>query len=83
MAQQLAASQQQKPQQVTGQQPTSQQGKKGRLKKDLGKLIDKYEKRQSQWGSPRKAASMDHLLPLDCRYCSNMPLCTSIRMIAM
>ena len=41
------------------------------MKRDLGKLIQKYEKRPYRWGSPRKAASMDHLLPLDCRYYSS------------
>ena len=65
MAQQLAASQ--KP---VSELPARQRAdsKKDKLKKDLGKLIHKYEKRQYRWGSPRKAASMDHLLPLPSRY---------------
>lgn len=38
---------------------------KHQLKRDLSKLIHKYEKQQSRWGSPRRAASIQHLLPLD------------------
>lgn len=64
VAQQLAASQKA----VTDQPARQQAGsKKDKLKKDLGRLIHKYEKRQYRWGSPRKAASMDHLLPLPSR----------------
>jgi len=61
VAQQLSGSEQ-------SQQPSaSDQSDPGkhRLKRDLSKLIHKYEKRQSRWGSPRRAASIQHLLPLD------------------
>jgi hypothetical protein len=47
------------------QQPSALDSRKHRLKRDLSKLIHKYEKRQSRWGSPRRAASIQHLLPLD------------------
>ena len=55
-------------------QPTTDQApkearRKDRLKRDLSRLIDKYEKRQYRWGSPRKAASIEHLLPPDSRCC--------------
>lgn len=40
------------------------QPKSRRMKKDLGKLIDKYEKKQSRWGSPTRAAYLAHLTPL-------------------
>ena len=66
VAQQLAGSQQ--TQQAATSAPTSAP-RRDRLKRDLSRLIDKYEKQQTRWGSPRRAASMQHLLPLDHRYC--------------
>ncbi|KAL0038714.1 hypothetical protein WJX79_004605 [Trebouxia sp. C0005] len=62
VAQQLSGSEQ-------SQQPSASDQsdpRKHRLKRDLSKLIHKYEKRQSRWGSPTRAASIQHLLPLDC-----------------
>lgn len=47
------------------QKRSADQPKSRRMKKDLGKLIDKYEKRQYRWGSPTKAAFLAHLTPLE------------------
>lgn len=47
------------------QQDSADQPKSRRMKKDLGKLIEKYEKKHYRWGSPTKAAFLAHLTPLD------------------
>ena len=46
-------------------QSAADQPRSRRMKKDLGKLIDKYEKKQYRWGSPTKAAFLAQLTPLE------------------